>query len=238
MWQEVESLLPQVSDLRRLLFAVASLPKDTPKYMDIIMKFVFGYNNQDKAEKIRILIENLEFLDNKAFSHEKELLLEIQSLHIIHDKPLGVILVSNKTICKLCGGKLLVRSDRPSFISVYSDEMGTVPGTHFRKYCQNTRKKCPFVQYYGYHKLGESTDAIYDEDWEELLYFISSSMTAFTSSFLHNFDGEILIGQITYKQKSDIYNYQHKYEQIQKKTSTCGIARTESDSEQEDGHQR
>lgn len=34
-------------------------------------------------------------------------------------------------------------------------------------------------------------------------------------------NAEILIGQLSYKQRSDIYNYQHEYEQIHKRMPVC-----------------
>lgn len=37
-------------------------------------------------------------------------------------------------------------------------------------------------------------------------------------AFLEKFDAELLLGQVSYKQKCDIYNYYHKYE-ITKKCS-------------------
>ena len=41
-------------------------------------------------------------------------------------------------------------------------------------------------------------------------------MTAFATSFMEQFDADLLLGQIAYKQKADIYNYYHKYEQMEK----------------------
>ena len=60
---------------------------------------------------------------------------------------------------------------------------------------------------------------IYDSNWDEVPYFVSTSKTAFAMSFMHQFDAELLLGQITYKQKSDIYNYHHQYERIEKSQS-------------------
>ena len=110
----------------------------------------------------------------------------------------------------MCDGKLLTHADRPSTITVYSDKMGTIPATHFHKYCQNSRKGCQFTQYYGYFTLGEGSETHYD-NWHTLPFFILTSMTAFETRLLECQDAEFLIGQITYNQNSDIYNYVHKY---------------------------
>ena len=109
---------------------------------------------------------------------------------------------------------MLIRSDQPSFMTLYTDNMGTVPATHFRKYCQNYRKGCTFTQHYSYHTKSDDSDAqvIYDSNWADLSYFVSTTKTAFSTNFLERLDAEILIGQVSYKQKSDIYNYHNKYE--------------------------
>ena len=43
-------------------------------------------------------------------------------------------------------------------------------------------------------------------------YFISTSETGFELKMLSRFDVELLIGQISYKQKADIYNYSNNYD--------------------------
>ena len=51
----------------------------------------------------------------------------------------------------------------------------------------------------------------YDEDWSTLPYFMSTRETAFSMDMLHRLDKEILIGQISYKQRAEIYNDVHGY---------------------------
>ena len=86
-------------------------------------------------------------------------------------------------------------------MTLYSNEMGTIPATLFRKYYQNYRKGCPLFQHYGCCTQGETSSIIYDSNWDELPYFISTLMTAFATSFMEQFDAD---GQIAYKQKADI----------------------------------
>lgn len=155
-------------------------------------KFSFGYC--DKLEDVKVLVENLEFLD-KAFETDKELLKELHSAEGYQSQPLGIVLVSPKSVCKLCGGKLLVRADRPSVMTVYTDDMGTINGTHFRKYYQNSRKQCRFTQYYAFHKNGESSKIVFDQDWDQYQYLICTSKTAFSIFFLQRFEAELLLGQ-------------------------------------------
>lgn len=69
MWQEVVSLVP---DPGRLLFAAVQIPKSTPHYSEIVTDFAFG-NSKEKPgpEKTRVLLENLEFLKEKAFGTKR-----------------------------------------------------------------------------------------------------------------------------------------------------------------------
>ena len=52
----------------------------------------------------------------------------------------------------------------------------------------------------------------YDDNWHTLPYFVSSRETAVEMSMLRQLDAEILIGQLSYKQRAEIYNYTHGYE--------------------------
>lgn len=132
----------------------------------------------------------------------------------INQRVVGVPLISKRKQCQSCGGKLLVKGDRPSsLLSLYTDTVGTVPATHYRKVCSNSyRKGCRTVQHYGDHTLENGT-LRYDDDWETLPYFVSSRQTAFQLSMLRRLDAEILLGQLSYKQSADIYNYIHGYTQ-------------------------
>ena len=104
--------------------------------------------------------------------------------------------------------------------------MGTVLARHYYKYCQ---KGCSFCQHYGYYSVADQKYH-YDTNWSELPYFVSSQETAFELDMLQKFDVELLIGQISYKQKTDIYNLYHGYEQIAKQHNARS-KKTESTSE-------
>ena len=51
-------------------------------------------------------------------------------------------------------------------------------------------------------------------------YFVSTSETAIELSMLKKFDSELLLGQISYSQKAEIYNYSNGYPVQPKKCST------------------
>ena len=116
---------------------------------------------------------------------------------------------------------------------MYTSELGTLSATHFRKYCQNSRKGCQYVQYYGFHTVQGGVQA-YDSDWSDLPYFVSTHKTAFETKILVTFNGELLIGQISYKQRSDIYNYIHFYENLQKTISQGHDHRQHESDDEED----
>ena len=62
------------------------------------------------------------------------------------------------------------------------------------------------------------SNIIYDEDFHTLLYFMSTRETAFEMAMLKQLDAEILIGQLSYKQRSKIYVV-HGYDKAKKKVS-------------------
>jgi len=158
---------------------------------------------------------------------DNELLTELHQFTGYKGKPLGIVLISKKKICQNCGGKLLVRGDRPSFPVVYNEDIGTVPGTHFRKYCENQSKGCHFVQHYGFYTTDEEDtddiDVVYNDDYLKLPFFMSTNKTAFQIKMLQRFTAEILVGQLSYKQKTDTYNLFHGYDSKVKKTVPCRL---------------
>ena len=52
------------------------------------------------------LLDNIEFLDQKAFTTDTVLMKELLSVKRPHSESLGIVLISHNTECKLCGGKL------------------------------------------------------------------------------------------------------------------------------------
>lgn len=208
--------------LRRILFAVQYLPTDCPGYWEAICKFACSSspdsNNLD-AQKIRVLVENIQELDERAFATDITLRQELQAMSHGAANPLGIVLVSHRKNCLECGGKLLLRGDRPSRVTVYTESQGTVLGSHYTKFCQNYRKGCSYNQHYGYFSTGTKSTSYYDPDWEKYPYFVSTSQTAFELALLKRFDFELLIGEISYKQKSEIYNCINGYDNTRKKCS-------------------
>ena len=72
------------------------------------------------------------------------------------------------------------------------------------------------TQFYGYSKEGDKPGVRYDDDLKSHTYFISSQETAFELAMLQKFDAELFIGQISYKQKADIYNVYNGYDTAKK----------------------
>ena len=66
MFEEVASNVPDVTVLRRLLFAAVHIPKATPRYSELVTDFAYGAcEEKPSPDKIRVLLENLEFLNKK-----------------------------------------------------------------------------------------------------------------------------------------------------------------------------
>ena len=228
MLQEACSLTSDPSTLRRVVFAATTLSKDTPRYWELVAGFGFKFSHNVSIEKIRLYVENLSSIDKDAFSNDKVLMKELMGSSGFQGHPIGIVLISPNTKCRICGGNLLVRQDRPSFPVLYSDDTGTVSGTHFRKYCSNSSKDCSFVQHYGCYTIGDPSTVLYDEDCLDLPYFMSTSMTVFATAMLTKLSAEILIGQMSYKQRADIFNYTHGYDMAMKRNASFSYKELET----------
>ena len=207
-----------------MLFATSNLPADLPHYWDTVASFgSLGCSSEPQKitpQSAKVAMENLQILDANAFCTDAALTKELVTMPQGPKKqPLGIPLIPQQTSCHSCGGKLLLRGDRPSTMTLYIDSLGTIPATHYHKYCSNYRKGCKLTQFYGYH---QSTNGCkhYSEGWLSLPYFLSSQETGFEMAMLKHFDVELLIGQLSYKQKADIYNVSHGYDTAKKKCST------------------
>ena len=171
-------------------------------------------------EQARVFMENIQTLNARAFDTDDVLFREIIQTKIPSGRPLGVPLVSTNNMCLLCGSKLLLRKDRPAPMVLYDESQGTIPASHFHKNC--SQRACTFTQYYGYYTTAtvKSCGALYNQDWESLPYFVASKETAFSTKLLRRLDAEIVIGQMSYKQRADIYNCVHDYISVAHQSST------------------
>ena len=220
----VAAQVKDVTVFRRMQFAAAYLPEEMPHYWEIVTSFA-NKNQTDKvvvtSETTRVLIENLQFLGSKLFSMDLDLTKELITMEYGADrKQIGIPLIPPQKQCQKCNGNLLLRCDRPSRISLYTEAYGTVPATHYHKYCNNYYKGCTFSQHYGFHKSPGEENTSYDSNCMDLPYFVSSQETAFEVSMLKHFDAELLLGQISYKQKADIYNVCNGYDTTKKECSS------------------
>ena len=197
--------------LRRLLFAASNLPHEVPNFWGIVVEFATAgkvQRNSIDSDTAAALIDNVRSFDERAFESDAALVRELISWTPSmtgNSKPLGLILISPVSSCVLCGQRLTLRRDRPSSITVYDDSLGPVLGSHFHKICTNN--SCKLTQYFGYYTIGSKS--IFNDNWKDLAYFVSSSLTAFSLSMLKRIDIEIIIGQLSYKQIADIFNHVH-----------------------------
>lgn len=70
---------------------------------------------------------------------------------------------------------------------------------------------------------GEDTSTCtryYDSNWDDNKYIFSTSETAFEISLLKRFDAELLIGQVSYSQKAEIYNSCNGYPVLPKECTS------------------
>ena len=215
-WEEImlsllNGTVKDPSVFRRLEFAATFYPKSMPKYWERLAPFsVKGGEgiNSISPEQTQQIIENIQVLDCGALATDTDLMKDIIVGETIgRSSLLGIVLILDRQSCPKCQSKLYFRADRTANVIVYDDNLGTMPGTHYTKYCQ--RPGCCFQQHYGYNTHGKTNEVVYGADWSTLPYFLSTRETAFSMDFLSRLDSEILIGQLSYKQKADIYNDVH-----------------------------
>lgn len=165
-------------------------------------------------------------MDPDSFVSDSDLLQELNDLTIPKCKPYGLVLISAKKTCQKCGSRLLMRKDRPASVIVYDHRMGTTQGTHFTKYCE--KQGCHIAQHYGYFTITaetSSTPTVYfDDDWQDLPYFVSSRESVFSMEILHTVNAQIVIGQMSFLQCADMFNFMHRscnHEQLFSDSTEC-----------------
>ena len=141
MLATISKYIKDVSVLRRLLFAVTFLPSQLPDFWSVAIQFATCGSINSLS-----LMQNLHELNEEAFVTDKHLHKEIVNL-VLPGKPLGIVLISPNNFCLLCKSKLILRKDRYAAVVIYDNVNGTIPGSHFHKYCSNP--SCSFVQYFG-----------------------------------------------------------------------------------------
>ena len=139
MLRSSEEFTDRISVVKRLVFASAVLPPDCPHYWDIVSSFISKSESDSTtqvssltSEKAKAFIENLKYVEPETFNSDSN--LPQQELHafIGHKKqPLGIILLSPNNTCRICKSKLLVKADRYSRVTTYSDTFGTIESTHY-----------------------------------------------------------------------------------------------------------
>ncbi|CAH1274686.1 Hypp5386 [Branchiostoma lanceolatum] len=168
----------------------------------VCLRYLLGKKDQfrgktDNHLPVRVfetVASNLEVLfpDNDA-----SLFAELQERCLKAGKPWEGALISAKVTCRVCKGRLQLATNRASEVVMYNGAYGTFFGMKYPRICS---QKCNFVQHYGaFYTLDGKK--YYDDDWERNEFLLSSS-----SKMLQDFDGELLIGILSYEQKADIYN--------------------------------
>lgn len=116
------TFVKDVTVLRRMIFATAYLPQEVPHYWDIVAHFCcIGSKSKITSDQVKLLMENLQFINKEAFTTDLELTREVLNVpRGTSEEPLGIVLISKKQACRRCGGKLLLRQDRPSRVTLFT----------------------------------------------------------------------------------------------------------------------
>lgn len=229
MFSIIGNFVHRFSRIRRLSFAAKHLPEELPRFWEQVAGFA-NLGSQSLEQQIttkdaQLCVENLLELDSGFFENDIALFREMCKWSTGANNPLGCVLISKNCTCKVCGDKLLIKArDSIRKIVVYDDIHGTYMGCHYIKFCRNV--SCKFRQYYGKYTT-DGVELYYDQDWMDNNFFLSTQQTAFSMRLIKNFDTELLIGQISYNQKANIYNAIHGYNERLMKTRSAEKGDTE-----------
>ena len=72
----MDLLPPELQDLavlRRIIFAVAQLPKDMPQYWTVVTRFASLGDKSLQPESVKVAVENLYFINERAFATDMQL---------------------------------------------------------------------------------------------------------------------------------------------------------------------
>ena len=219
MIKSCQDFTKKITVVRRLIFAATALPSETPGYWEIVSSFATKLESGASdltPMQAKLFFENLTYIEPEAIIPDQDLIKKLQAVVGPKTCRIGLVLISPNQTCLQCGSSLLVKADRPSIVTVYTDTFGTVSSTHYRKLCKKFRSGCHFVQHYGHYSTGGSS-IYFNDNWKELTYFLSTRNTAVEMSLLAQLDAEVLVGQLSYKQRSEIYNIKHGYDKAMKK---------------------
>ena len=149
----MELVAAQISDvgvLRRMLFATY-LPSDVPHYWNIVATFCNQGSSMISPESAKMLMENVQILNAQAFCTDEELTRELIAMEYGPTKqPLGFPLIPSQARQSVF--HVVESYYCPSRLSLYIEALGTVPATHYHKYCHNYWKGCNVAQFYGYQR--------------------------------------------------------------------------------------
>ena len=196
--------------VHKLCFAIRTLPVGLPNYWEIIVNFSISGKAEYSltGQDARVFIDNLKCLNPSVFDSDYNLTEELVKLPKTScgDEKIGIPLISPNDKYLFCGSKLYIRADRSVQATLYDSHHGSLPAIHCRK------KDCSFNQHYGYYTRSDSSETTYNDNAQQLPYFMCSRETAFSTEILRRFDIECLIGQVSYKQAAEIFNCYHGYE--------------------------
>lgn len=236
MFSVIGNFARKFSLLRRLIFASTHLPEELPRFWEQVAWFAnLGLSPQSSEEvtvssqDAQLCMDNLMELDPEVFKNDNTMFFELCQSSTDANNPLGCVLISKNSTCRVCGATLLLKKrESVRKVVVYDLESGTHIGCHYIKFYRN--RTCQFRQYYDKHTTN-GMNLYYDPDWMDNDFLLSTHQTAFKMHFLKSYDVELLVGQISYNQKASIYNAIHGYDRNVKKSRNFENMTTEPELE-------
>lgn len=117
MFSIIGNCVQKFSHIRRLCFAANKLPEELPRYWEEVASFANCASSsqsldekQITAKDAQLCVENLIELDSGVFENDIALFRELCHWSTLGNNPLGCVLISKNTTCKVCSDQLLLKA--------------------------------------------------------------------------------------------------------------------------------
>ena len=117
------------------------------------------------------------------------------------------IIVSKLTHCRECNSKLQIKQRNPKLITLYNSSEGTEHAEKYTKFC----RICSIYEHAGYYSKDDKR-IIDMANYHRYEIILSTDETAFSKKMLETYQWELVIGQISFLTKANIYNRTFGYE--------------------------
>lgn len=194
-----------------------------PRFCGVVRRYVVN-GGSEVPQNIMDEVEPDEEVENQKFACETKGLLYVdrqqclteglkKSFDLFHnftlscDTPIGTILMSGRSTCRRCNGKLLVDTNK-HVVVFYHIYFGSYLGSRVTKSC----RKCKLYEHYGgWTDVGKH---FFDDDCLNQEFLLRSEETAFHVPLLKECGSLLLVGAVPFSSFASSYNHRFGYRKV------------------------